>query len=60
MCEAEAKSCSQCYAALVKHVVTNDTNQFNIQNTFFPPDKASPAFVTIICNCLKGQKKQQI
>ena len=47
-CEAhEANSCSQSYAALVKHVLTNDMNQFNIQNTFFPPDKASPAFVTI-------------
>ena len=46
-CKAEAKSCSQCYAALVKHVLTNDSNQFQIQNTFFPPDKASPAFVTI-------------
>ena len=43
----EANSCSKCYAALVKHVLTDDMNQFNIQNTFFPPDKASPAFVTI-------------
>ena len=47
ICEAEAKSCSQCYAALVKHVLMNDMNQFNLQNTFFPPNKSSPAFVTI-------------
>ena len=47
-CQAdEANNCSQCYAALVKHVLTNDMNQFNIQNTFFSPEKASPAFVTI-------------
>ena len=47
ICEAEAKSCSQCYAALVKHVLMNDTNQFNLQKTFFPPHKTSPAFVTV-------------
>ena len=56
MCEAEFKSCSQCYAALVKHVLTNDTNQFNIQNTFFPPDKASPAFVTIFYDYYKDDE----
>ena len=47
ICEAEANSCSQCYTTLVKHVLMNDTNQFNIQNTFFPPYQSSPAFVTV-------------
>ena len=47
ICEAEAKSFSQCYVALVEHVLMNDTNQFNLQNTFYPPHKTSPAFVTV-------------
>ena len=47
VCKDETKSCTQCYSEFVKQVLTNDTNQFNIQNTFFPPNKSSPAFVTI-------------
>ena len=46
-CEPEESSCSQCYAELVGQVTTNDRNQFEVQRTFFPPDKAPPLFVTV-------------
>ena len=47
VCIPENKSCAACYSALVSQVTDQDENLFNLQNTFFPPEKASPLFVTV-------------
>ena len=47
-CEpGEEDDCSNCYKVLVSQVIDNDENQFRIQNTFFPPNKSAPVFVTV-------------
>ena len=47
MCMPESKSCAECYSALVSQVINRDENLFDLQNAFFPPQNASPLFVTV-------------
>ena len=46
-CSAGKESCSKCYSTLVEQVTKRDQNLFNLQNRFFPPEKASPLFLTV-------------
>ena len=43
-------TCSQCYSALVEQITKNDSNMFQVQKTFFPPDRAPPVFVIVTYN----------
>lgn len=46
-CSAGKDSCNECYSKLVEQVTKHDQNLFNLQNRFFPPEKASPLFLTV-------------
>ena len=46
-CMEGKKSCVDCYSLLVSQVTDRDENLFRLQNTFFPPEKAPPLFVTV-------------
>ena len=39
--------CITCYKGLVKELLKDDRNFYNLQRTFFPPNSVSPVFVTI-------------
>ena len=43
----EEDDCTKCYDALVNELIINDRNRYNMQQTFFPPDKVDPVFVEI-------------
>ena len=45
--EINGSDCSTCFLLLVSEAIEGNENQFNIQNTFFPPEKSSPSFVTV-------------
>ena len=47
VCIPENNSCAECYSLLVSQVTDRDENLFQLQDTFFPPEKASPLFVTV-------------
>ncbi len=44
------ETCSQCYSTLVEQITKNDSNMFQVQKTFFPPDRAPPVFVIVTYN----------
>ncbi len=44
------ETCSQCYSALVEQITKNDSNMFQVQKKFFPPDKAPPVIVIVTYN----------
>ena len=46
-CLPERETCAECYSALVLQVTGRDENMFHLQKAFFPPDTASPLFVTV-------------
>ena len=43
----EENDCTKCFDALVNEIITNDRNRYNLQKTFFPPEKSNPVFVTV-------------
>lgn len=46
--ESEAETnCTKFYRALATKLLENDTNYFNLQMTFFPPNGTSPDFVIV-------------
>ena len=46
-CVPGRDSCKDCYSKLVSQVTGRDENVFNLQSSFFPPEKASPLFLTV-------------
>lgn len=46
-CIPESESCAECYSVLVSQVIDRDENLLNLEKIFFPPEKASPLFVTV-------------
>ena len=45
--EINGSDCSTCYLLLVSEAIKGNENHYNIQKTFFPPNKSSPSFVTV-------------
>ncbi len=47
-CTSEEIEDCRCFPHLVKDVITNGRNQYNMQKAFFPPNKANPVFIEIM------------
>ena len=47
-CTSEEIEDCRCFPQLVKDVITNGRNQYNMQKAFFPPNKANPVFIEIM------------
>ncbi len=55
-CEKEIYCCNN-YSTLVEQITENDKNMFEVQNVFFPPDRAPPVFVTVNYNYFDSNNK---
>lgn len=49
-CEKEHSNCTECYITLVKSLMYNDENVYNLQRVFLPPTKETPVFVIVNYN----------
>ena len=43
----EGKPCDQCFQALASHLLNTSDNKYQLQKTFYPPDKNHPVFVAV-------------
>ena len=48
--DCEETGCSKCYITLVKNVMDNGENVYNLSRAFFPPTEEEPVFVTVNYN----------
>lgn len=48
--ETSQCDCTKCYRSLVRELLKNATNYFNMQMIFFPPNGTSPDFVIVTYN----------
>lgn len=46
-CTPGKDSCKDCYSKLIYQITDHDENMFNLQKSFFPPDKFTPVFITV-------------
>lgn len=53
-CEEGKTKCTECFFTLLKYLLYNDENVFQLKKTFLPPTKQSPVFVTVNYKFIPG------
>ena len=53
-CDPGEDTCSTCYDLLANEVIVSDKNRYNLQQAFFPADRANPVFVAVTYHFIRN------